>query len=143
MALQSIRTQLKIVACLPRHGRLAVGRAGFAIEREVPLLASAARWVRGDGRLTMLHALEELLAAVAEKAGDMAGSRHLVDMHSDKAQEAAVRANLGDLAADLAAAADGFKVLLETYAQDHAVCARLEVMAHRAAHLVHRMQGVA
>lgn len=142
MALQTIRTQLKIVACLPRHGRLAVGRTGFTIERELPLVTSASRWLRGDGRLTMLQHLEELLAAVAEKVGDMASSRHLVEVNADRAQEATVRANLGDLAADLAGAMDGLKVLLETYAQDHAVCARLEVMAHRAADLVQKMRDV-
>ena len=143
MALESIRTQLKIVSCLPRHGRLAAGRAGFSIEREIPLYTAASRYLRGESRATMLQGLGDLISAACEKGQDLLASRYLVDMHVDSEREALVRASLRDLAEDLAGAARGLDLLVNsTYSQDAAACSELQVLQAKAAATVQQIRAI-
>ena len=139
MSLQPLLTQLKIVACVPRHGRLGIGTGdALMIESDVPYLTGVRRWMRGDGRVRVLRTLTALAEAAAEKVADLADSRWLDEgpLHAASTRgddrRAQVRRDLERLAADVANAVGGVEQLREsTYARDMVTTSELEVLQDR------------
>lgn len=139
MSLQALLTQLKIVGCVPQHGRLAIGQGDtLVVESEIPYITPLRRWMRGDGRGRVLRALSTLTEAAAEKVADLAENRWLrEDRHGMQQGERAdrraqVRHDLGRIADDIAAAVEGMRLMREsTYARDPVATSELEVLADR------------
>ncbi len=133
MSLDKLLLNLKILGCVPEHGRIRRGPNGILAIEEKSLYLSIRRFLFSDGRRTTLDEIHQIVKVATEKANDLISSKYIDDddnsmqpKHTD--EKAAVREAIHLLNTELEYSIHGVENLKTTYHEDAPVISELDIM---------------
>lgn len=134
MSLDKTLLNLKILGCVPPHGRIRRAHNGVIAIEEPSMLVSIKRFLFSDGRRSTLEDIYQILHGVSEKINDIITSKYMEfeDGHPKYPDEfRSLLEIMTILEKELKGAIDGLENLKVTYHDDATVISELDIIATR------------
>ncbi len=144
MSLDKLLLNLKIIGCVPPHGRIRRAQSGLIAIEEPSMYASIKRFLFKEGRRSTVDEINQIMNTASEKSQDLMTSKFMEleeDRHpkfNDEYQK--VYESIVLLEKDLQGAVTGIENLKMTYHNDPMVLSEMDMILSRAHLLIARLR---
>ena len=147
MSLDKLLLNLKVIGCIPPHGRIRRAQSGLIAIEETSVYASLKRFLFKEGRRSTVDDINQIILSAVEKSHDVLTSKYLEDEQQGFSQDikfSEERQKIIDiilqLESDLDKALTGIENLKMTYHDDLMIVCELNIILNRTHVLITRLR---